>query len=112
MVAPVVLVRADAGPRIGSGHLVRQLALADLLAARGADVVVVTTGDDPRITAAGHRSVTVPEQDDGAGGRGAGAAPPPPPPAPVPAFNRGTPRSPWCGSSFPCSSPPGASRAG
>lgn len=68
MVTPVVLVRADAGPRIGSGHLVRQLALADRLAARGADVVIVTTGDDARITAAGHRSVTVPVQE-GATGR-------------------------------------------
>lgn len=67
MVAPVVLVRADAGSRIGSGHLVRQLALADLLAARGADVVMVTTGDDPRITAAGHRSLAVPEQPDATG---------------------------------------------
>lgn len=63
VVTPVVLVRADAGPRVGSGHLVRQLALADQLAARGADVVIVTTADDPRITAAGHRSVTVPEQE-------------------------------------------------
>lgn len=61
--APTVLVRADAGPRTGSGHLVRELALADRLAARGAEVVLVTTGDDARITAAGHRSLTVPEQD-------------------------------------------------
>lgn len=58
--APVVLVRADAGPRVGSGHLVRQLALAERLAAGGAEVVFVTTGEDPRIAAAGHRGLLVP----------------------------------------------------
>lgn len=55
----LVLVRADSGPRIGMGHVVRQLALARELAARGAEVVFVTRTVEPRVEAAGFRSLAL-----------------------------------------------------
>lgn len=41
-----VVIRADAGPGIGGGHLMRCLALADMLATRGDDVMFVTRADE------------------------------------------------------------------
>lgn len=55
----MVLVRADSGPRIGLGHVVRQLALARELAARGAEVVFVTRQVEPRVVAAGFRCLAL-----------------------------------------------------
>lgn len=55
----MVLVRADSGPRIGLGHVVRQLALARELAARGADVVFVSRQPEPRVVAAGFRCLAL-----------------------------------------------------
>lgn len=56
---PKVLIRADASPRIGGGHVVRCLSLADALVARGATVGFVCAAIPDtlaaRITAQGHR---------------------------------------------------------
>lgn len=50
---PSILIRTDSGPRIGLGHVVRQIALARALAERGAEVVFVTRELEPRVAAAG-----------------------------------------------------------
>lgn len=42
-----MIVRADGGPRIGTGHLGRTLALARTLRARGAEVALVTLREAP-----------------------------------------------------------------
>ena len=47
-----VIVRADAGPAIGSGHVMRAVALAEALHAHGADVGVIAAGLPPRAAAA------------------------------------------------------------
>jgi UDP-2,4-diacetamido-2,4,6-trideoxy-beta-L-altropyranose hydrolase len=44
-----VVIRADAGPDIGSGHVMRCAALAEALRARGADVVLLSRGLPPRL---------------------------------------------------------------
>lgn len=54
-----MLVRADSGPRIGLGHVIRQLALARELAARGAEVVFVTREVEPRVVDAGFRCLAL-----------------------------------------------------
>lgn len=64
MTDPRVLIRADAGMGVGHGHLVRVLAIARELVARGCDVTVVTraTGERARgmIAAAGARCAALP----------------------------------------------------
>lgn len=60
-----ILVRCDGGGRIGFGHIVRSLALADELCDRGADVVFATRGDERAHTAVkrtGYEIVAVPER--------------------------------------------------
>lgn len=42
MTAPVVLIRADGGPGIGGGHIVRAIVLSEALAADGCDVHLLT----------------------------------------------------------------------
>src|SRR5262249_6224884 len=58
-----VAIRADASARIGSGHVVRCLALADGLAARGGEVTFVTRELPPHLRDAvlrsGHRHVSL-----------------------------------------------------
>lgn len=45
MSGPVLLVRADANPRIGSGHLVRSVALAQAWQSLGGEAVLITNSD-------------------------------------------------------------------
>lgn len=63
-----VLVRADGGAGIGLGHVTRCLALAGALRARGAEVVFVTSPEDPavlaKIKAAGGLVETFPKGAD------------------------------------------------
>src|SRR5262249_23831195 len=58
-----VAIRADASAHIGSGHVVRCLALADGLAARGGEVTFVTRELPPHLRDAvlrsGHRHVSL-----------------------------------------------------
>ncbi len=44
-----VVIRADAGPEIGSGHVMRCAALADALRSRGAEVAFLSHGLPPRL---------------------------------------------------------------
>lgn len=61
-----VLVRADGGAGIGLGHITRCLALAKQLRARGAELVFVTSPEDPavldKIKAAGCLVETLPKE--------------------------------------------------
>lgn len=63
-----VVVRADAGPAIGSGHVMRCVALIEALRARGADVELIGAGIPPaaaeRLAAIGATSSGRVEADD------------------------------------------------
>lgn len=58
-----VAIRADASPRMGSGHIVRSLTLADGVSARGGEVCFVTRALPPHlhdlIARSGYRQLTV-----------------------------------------------------
>lgn len=65
MTPKVLLIRADAGPSIGAGHLMRMLALAEAWCARGGTFVVagsVPTAFVPRIVALGGTVIDRPMQ--------------------------------------------------
>lgn len=59
-----VIVRADASPEIGLGHVMRSLALADELEAAGLSVTICGTGVPPELTAA--RRIVAPSHIDDA----------------------------------------------
>lgn len=60
-VSHTVLIRADGGPRIGRGHVVRQISLARALRDRGAEVMFVSASrPDPLIEAAGMSCTVIP----------------------------------------------------
>lgn len=59
-----IAIRVDAGPLIGGGHAMRCLTLADVLAARGAEVTFITAAmPEPlchRIVSSGHQFTRIP----------------------------------------------------
>lgn len=61
-----VVIRADGGPQIGYGHLIRSAALADELQQRGATVTVATTTPTParEVFPAETTVVDLPSRDD------------------------------------------------
>ncbi len=63
-----VVIRADASASIGSGHVMRCLALAEFLAARGADVVFVSRAPKGNLISEterrGHKVLRLPAGDD------------------------------------------------
>lgn len=65
MGAPRVLIRCEAGPQIGGGHVMRCLALAEALSETGADVAFCTNRNAARTAPALARSgYAVVEEDD------------------------------------------------
>jgi spore coat polysaccharide biosynthesis predicted glycosyltransferase SpsG/RimJ/RimL family protein N-acetyltransferase len=59
-----VVVRVDASPDIGLGHVMRSLAVADELSAAGLSVTICGTGLPPQLTAA--RNIVAPSHSDDA----------------------------------------------